>query len=256
MIAPKPNLAQYDDAMATATTAKQIPLDLGHRPAQGREDFLVAPSNGDAVAWIDRWPDWPAPALILHGPSASGKSHLAAVWSARAGAAAVDTSKLAEAETHSLSALAPHLFIDNVDLWLGDRNAETTLFHLYNLMREEGRSLLLTMNTAPARIAFALPDLASRLRAAPAAAIRPPDDTLLAALLVKLFADRQLRIGHDVLDYLLPRMERSFAAAHEIVRAADRLALAEKKPVSVPLMRRILLERQELAGSGDLFSAQ
>ena len=41
--------------------AIQLPLDLGHRPALGREDFLVAPSNQGAVAWIDRWPDWPGP---------------------------------------------------------------------------------------------------------------------------------------------------------------------------------------------------
>lgn len=234
--------------------AEQIPLDLGHRPAQGREDFLVAPSNQDAVTWIDRWPAWPAPALIIYGPVASGKSHLAAVWGERAGAAVIPTARLAEMEADALAAAAQHLVIDNVDLWFGDRAAETTLFHLYNLMREEKRNLLLTMNAAPSHIEFAIPDLASRLRAAPAAAIQPPDDTLLAALLVKLFADRQLQIGRDVLAYLLPRMERSFAAAHELVKAADRLALAEKRPISVPLVRRVLLSRQELAGAGELFS--
>jgi len=234
--------------------AQQLPLDLGHRPAQGREDFLVAPNNQDAVAWIDRWPAWPAPALILYGPAASGKSHLAAVWSERTKAALVPTGRLAELEADELAAGAQHLVIENVDLWLGDRAAETTLFHLYNLMREEKRSLLLTMNAPPSRIEFAIADLASRLRAAPAAQIQPPDDTLLAALLVKLFADRQLQIGHDVLNYLLPRMERSFAAAYELVKAADRLALAEKKAISVPLVRRVLLSKQELVGSGELFA--
>ncbi len=236
--------------------AEQLPLDLGHRPAQGREDFLVAPSNQDAVGWIDRWPAWPAPALVLYGPIASGKSHLAAVWGKRTGAAIIPTARLAESEADELAAAAKHLVIENVDLWLGDRAAETALFHLYNLMREERRSLLLTMTMAPPRIGFALPDLASRLRAAPAAAIQPPDDTLLAALLVKLFADRQLQIGHEVLAYVLPRMERSFAAAHELVKAADRLALSEKKPISVPLVRRVLLAKQELAGSGELFAGK
>ncbi len=162
--------------------AEQIPLDLGHRPAQGREDFMIAPSNQEAVAWIDRWPEWPAPALVIYGPVASGKSHLAAVWGERTSAKPVETARLAECEADELAALAQHLVIDNVDLWLGDRAAETTLFHLYNLMREEGRSLLLTMNMAPTHIDFAIPDLASRLRAAPAAAIQPPDDTLLAAI--------------------------------------------------------------------------
>lgn len=236
--------------------AAQIPLDLGHRPAQGREDFLIAPSNQDAVAWIDRWPDWAAPALVIYGPVASGKSHLAAVWGERSGGAKIDTAMLVEKEASQIAETAEHLIIDNIDLWLGDRAAETTLFHLYNLMREEQRSLLLTMNMAPSHISFAIPDLASRLRAAPAAAIQPPDDTLLAALLVKLFADRQLQVSCEVLNYLLPRMERSFAAAHELVREADRLALAEKRPVSVPLVRRVLLSRQELTGAGELFTHQ
>jgi chromosomal replication initiation ATPase DnaA len=109
------------------------------------------------------------------------------------------------------------------------------------------------MNMAPSHIEFTIPDLASRLRAAPAAAIQPPDDQLLSALIVKLFADRQIQITHEVLDYILPRMERSFAAAHDIVVTADQLALSEKKGISVPLMRRVLLMRQELASAGDLF---
>lgn len=217
---------------------------------------MIAPSNQEAVGWIDRWPDWPAPAFVIYGPVASGKSHLAAVWRERTGAAAIDTAMLAVNEAHELAGSAAHLSIDNVDLWLGERAAETTLFHLYNMMREEGRSLLLTMNMAPSHVGFAIPDLASRLRAAPAAAIQPPDDTLLAAVLVKLFADRQLQIGSEVLQYLLPRMERSFAAAHNLVGAADRLALAEKRPISVPLIREVLLSRQDIAGSGELFTHQ
>ncbi|MBM3560518.1 MAG: DNA replication protein, partial [Alphaproteobacteria bacterium] len=64
--------------------ARQLALDLGHRAAFGREDFLVAACNAAAVHWIDLWPGWPAPGLALWGAPASGKSHLAAVWQARA----------------------------------------------------------------------------------------------------------------------------------------------------------------------------
>lgn len=228
-----------------AVAAEQIPFDLGYRPAQGREDFMIAPSNQEAVAWIDRWPEWPAPALVLYGPVSSGKSHLASVWAVKTNAILVNNRCLGDADADELAALGKYLVIDNVDLWIGDRSAETTLFHLYNLMKEEQRSLLLTMNTAPTHIDFVIPDLASRLRAAPAAAIQPPDDTLLAAILVKLFADRQVRIGSDVLHYMLPRMERSFIAAQRLVTEIDRLALSEKRPVSVPLVRRVLLRKQE-----------
>lgn len=228
-------------------TAEQIPLDLSHRPARGRADFLVAPSNRDAVAWIDRWPDWPAPALVIYGPASCGKTHLAAVWKEQTGGAFADTGELSAQSADKIAAQAQHLALDPIDPWLGDRAAETVLFHLYNLMREEKRTLLLTMRVAPQHIGFALPDLASRLRAAPAAAIEPPDDELLAAILVKLFSDRQLQIGHDVLTYILPRMERSFAAAHDLVAAADRLAMAEKRGISIPLIRRVLLKETQTA---------
>ena len=221
-------------------SAKQIPLDLGHRTAMGREDFLVAPCNRDAVGWIDLWPDWTAPALVLHGAAASGKSHLAAVWKNGAGSGWIDATMLSAHDANHLVAQADHLVIDHLDPWIGDRGAETTLFHLYNLMKERGTSLLITMRSAPGQIDFAIADLSSRLRAAPAVSIQPPDDTLLAALLVKLFTDRQLNVGTDVIAYMLPRMERSFAAARDIVARADHLALAEKKPVTMSLIRAIL----------------
>lgn len=221
--------------------AEQLPLDLAYRPAQGREDFLIAPSNQDAVAWLDRWPDWPAPALVIYGPPASGKSHLAAVWAAQSGAAFVDTADLSARPADEIAATARHLVLKNIDLWFGDRTAETTLFHLYNLMKEEGRSLLLTTRVAPGQASFVLPDLASRLRAAPVAAISAPDDALLGAVLVKMFADRQLQIGADILHYIMPRMERSFIAASDLVASVDKLALAEKRPISIPLIRRVLM---------------
>lgn len=227
------------------TGARQIAFDLGHRAAHGRQDFLIAPCNRDAVAWIDLWPVWPAPALVLHGPAACGKTHLAAVWAQGNNATFVDTSALPAQSADAIAAQGEHLVLDHIDPWFGDRAAETVLFHLYNIMKENGRSLLFTSRMAPVHVNFALPDLASRLRAAPAASIHAPDDTLLAAVLVKLFADRQLQVGQDVIAYILPRMERSFAAAVDIVDRADRLALAEKKNIAVPLMRQLLLQMAE-----------
>lgn len=228
-----------------ANPVQQIPFDLRPRTALGREDFMVAPCNQDAVGWIDRWPDWPAPAFILHGPAASGKTHLAAVWKNMAGAAWVDAAELATQDANVLSARAPHLVIDHLDPMIGNRIAETALFHLYNHMKERGSSLLITMRAAPGQTDFVIPDLSSRLRAAPTVAIQPPDDTLLAALLVKLFSDRQITVGADVITYILPRMERSFAAARDIVERADHVALSEKKPVTIPLIRQIFSAQEE-----------
>ena len=228
--------------MVSSLPLQQLPLDLAARPAMGREDFLIGPENQDAAGWIDRWPDWSAPALILSGAAASGKSHLMAVWQEQSSAASIDPQELPLASAEDLASHGEHLAIDAIDPWIGDLEAETTLFHLYNMFKENGRSLLLTMRSTPTAIDFALPDLASRLRAAPVAAIHPPEDALLAALLIKQFHDRQLMIGEDVISYILPRMERSFAAAADIVARADSLALAEKRRISVPLMRQILTE--------------
>ena len=220
---------------------EQLTFDLGHRSALGRDDFLIADSNRDAVSWIDLWPEWPAPALVLYGPAACGKTHLSAVWSAQTQAVAIDPEELSTGSADELFARGPHLLIDPVDHWIGDRAAETTLFHLYNLAKENKRTLLLTMRMPPVRLSFVIPDLASRLRAAPSVAIHAPDEVLLGAVLVKMFADRQIQIGEDVLNYILPRMERSFAAARDLVEKADRQALAEKRAVSVPLVRQILM---------------
>jgi chromosomal replication initiation ATPase DnaA len=226
--------------VTSAAVSPQLAFNLPHRPALGRDDFLIAPCNRDAVAWIDLWPDWPAPALIIHGPAACGKSHLAAVWARQADAERLPGDILNTHDARAIAQAGRPLVLDHLDPWIGDRHAETVLFHLYNLSKENGRSLLLTLRTPPVRHAFALPDLASRLRAAPAVAIEAPDDTLLASLLAKLFADRQLQVGEDVIAYILPRMERSFWAAQHIVERADALALAEKRAISVPLVRTVL----------------
>lgn len=233
-------------------TARQIALDFGQRPALGADDFLVADSNRDVVAWLDRWPDWPAPALTVHGPAGSGKTHLAHVWRARVAAGAgggaagtapmVAGAALAQASPDDLLAGASCCIVEDAEATVsGDAGREQGLLHLYNRLAEAGGHLLLTARTPPAGWPIGLADLRSRLLAAPTAALSAPDDALIAAVLVKLFADRQLRIGQDVVDFLLRRMERSFAGAGEVVAAIDAAALASRRNVTVPLVREVLL---------------
>jgi chromosomal replication initiation ATPase DnaA len=221
--------------------ARQLALDLPHRSALDAEDFLVGPCNAEAVAWIDRWPDWPAAGLALHGRPGCGKTHLVHVWRARAGARAIAPARLTGADLPGLLAGGSVLALDGTDeaLAKGDL-AEATLLHLYNLVAEAGGALLLTGRSAPARWPLSLKDLASRLSALPAVAIGAPDDAILAGVLVKLFADRQIEVGKDVLDVLLARMERSFEAARRLVAAIDQGALAARRPISPQLVREVL----------------
>lgn len=214
---------------------RQLSFDLGHRPALGREDFLVSPCNQEAVDWIDLWPDWPSPALVLCGPAGSGKSHLAAVWRERSGALLVTADDIAAAPG-AVAGDQTHRLIDPADA-IADQEA---FLHLYNRVAEIGGTLLLTAATAPSRWPLTLADLTSRLRAAPIAMIGQPDDALLGAVLVKMFRDRQVMVPPEVISFLLVRMERSFAAARSMVALLDGRALAEKRALTVPFVRSIL----------------
>lgn len=217
---------------------RQLSFDLPMRTALGREDFMVAPSNAMALAMIDGWRDWPQGKLILMGPDGAGKTHLAHVWAALSGARIVAGRALAGADIPGL-ATAP-VVVEDVARIAGDRDSETALFHLHNLLRAEGHALLLTATPPLAHWGIALPDLESRLQAAAQVQLAPPDDTLLAAVLVKLFADRQISPAPDLIPWLVRNMDRSFAEARRLVDLLDRAALDAGRPVNRKLALDLL----------------
>jgi chromosomal replication initiation ATPase DnaA len=208
----------------------QLVLPLETRSAQGRADFIVAPGNERAVAFIDSYPNWPAPAAALYGPPASGKSHLAAVWADKAGA------KIVEAQGLGTEIPKGALVVENV----GPGVPEAPLFALL----ERGGPLLLTAQLPPAgwpqAFAFSLPDLASRLRALLAFALWAPDDALLMGLAVKLFTDRQLSVPESVVTHMIRCLDRSPEAIRDFVAQADAVALAEKRPINLSLIKDLL----------------
>lgn len=213
----------------------QLTFDWPHRTAQGREDFLVTACNKEAVDWIDLWPDWPGPALILSGPPGSGKTHLAAVWQARTGANAVEPAALPDIVVMN-QAGTPHVLLENA----GEVTDDTAFLHLFNQTVERDGTLLMTADRPVPAWRAALPDLVSRLKAVPAVEIGGPDDALIEALLVKMFIDRQLRVEQGVISYLVLRMDRSFAAARALVTQLDQAAMSQKRTITVPLAREVL----------------
>ncbi len=214
--------------------ARQLPFDFGETVSFDPGDFLVAPANRDAVALLQSWPDWPANLLVLYGPPGAGKSHLARLWEEQAEARILVAAALRADMVPALSAQA--VVLEDVDEGVD----EIALFHLINLGREQGGYLLLTAQSAPSRWRLRLPDLQSRLNAAPSVGLSLPDDALLGAVLVKLFADRQLRVDAPVIAYLLGRIDRSFVEARAVVAALDDAALAERREITVRLARAVL----------------
>lgn len=192
-----------------------------------------------AVGWIDRWPVWASRALVVYGPAGCGKTHLAHLWCERASAAFVAGATLSEEEVRRLVAEGRHrIVVDDAD-----HACERALLHLHNSCVEAEGNVLMTARRPPASWAFILNDLGSRLRAAVAIGIGPPDDALLGAVLVKHFADRQLRVRPELVLFLVRHIERSFAAAADIVDRLDAASLREGRPLSTRLARELLAER-------------
>jgi len=218
---------------------RQLAFDLPARAALGRQDFLVAPSNARAVAQLEAWRDWPERKMVLCGATGAGKSHLAAVWAAANGALTVPAADLGQADIASLGQAA-FLVLEDAEEVAERPKDEAALFHLYNILHATGRYLLLTSTRPPARWHLQLPDLQSRLLSVPVVHLEAPDDALLAALLVKLFRDRQISVGNEVISYLISRMDRSAAAAQALVAALDKAALSQGKPVSRRLAAQLL----------------
>jgi chromosomal replication initiation ATPase DnaA len=216
----------------------QLTFELPRRTALGRSDFLVSESNATAIGWIDRWPEWPTGALVLHGPPGCGKTHLVHLWCERASAVIVAGETLDEEKVARLAVEGrQRIAVDDAD-----RAPERALLHLHNSCLEGQGSLLITARRPPGFWNFALKDLGSRLRAALAIGIGLPDDAHLGAVLVKHFADRQLSVTPEVIAYLIRRFERSFTAAADIAARLDAAALRDRCAITIPLARNVLAQ--------------
>ncbi len=227
--------------------SEQLLLDLPHRVALGRDDFLITPSNAAAVALIDQWPKWPAYGAIIEGPEGCGKSHLLEVWRKRSQAAITAATQIDIEGIPNLlatgAAAIEDIHFNGVE--------ERSLFHALNLAKQESKFLLLTSRFPSKQLRFKIPDLASRIEALPAVQILSPDDALLRGVLVKLFADCQISVDEGLINYILMRMPRSLGAARNLVSEIDKTALTERAEVTKPLVARVIAKFESL----DLFTS-
>ncbi len=205
----------------------QYALDISLPVVYSPEQFMRAESNQLAYDWVMRWPDWPSNMLLLQGEFGAGKTHLAHCWQSKTQA------EFLVVDSEYLPMLP--VIIDGIETWKN----EAALFHLYNHCKLENIPLLITSAQLPEQLPFTLPDLRSRLKSLPLAQIHAPDDALLSAVLIKHFSDRQLKISPEVMEYMLPRLPRSFAAISELVQKLDSDSLASGRTLTIPYVRQV-----------------
>ncbi|WP_375255366.1 chromosomal replication initiator DnaA [Yoonia sp.] len=217
--------------------ADQLAFDWPTGVALGPDDFFVSEANAQAFAIVNASDTWPERKLVLTGPLGAGKSHLAGVFAARNAAKIIHASDIPAGFVPNAQAIVIE------DMETLPTGSEEAVFHLHNNLRTRGGLLLMTAQTPPSRWPIALPDLASRMQATTVTTIAAPDDALLSALIMKLFADRQISPKPDLVRYLSTRIERSYAAAADIVAALDDAALAQGRKINKSLAGDLLDKR-------------
>ena len=217
---------------------KQLVFDLPVTQGYSRNDFFTSGPTAQALAAIDGWRDWPGGKMLLVGPEGAGKTHLAHIWAGLTGAVMLRAVDLAAADVPGLAG-AGSVCVEDAEGVASNPLAQTALFHLHNLLVPEGR-LLITAATPPRDWGVMLRDLQSRLQATVLTLVPPPDDALLSAVLVKLFADRQIAVPPNLITYLVSRIERSFASARRVVAELDAAALTQGRPVTRALAAEML----------------
>jgi chromosomal replication initiation ATPase DnaA len=209
----------------------QLTLPLRWTKAGSAGDYFPSASNAEAVAWLEQGPAaWGHHASLLIGPAKSGKTHLAQIFAARFGGLFVSLRRSGEA-----TGAGVYVFDD-----LAAGLDEVSLFHTYNRVKEQGGAMLLVTEQQPRDWPVRLPDLASRLSATPQVSIAAPDDDVLGAVIIKQLRDRGWSVPPEVVTYLLPRIERSFAAVDRLVAALDQTAGGQKRNMTVVLAGQVL----------------
>lgn len=188
-----------------------LPFDWPPREAVDR--FVVTPSNADAVRHLETPEAWTVPASLLVGPRQSGRSLLARVFAGNSGGRIIDDA---------------------------DRADERRLFGAWNEAQATRVPLLLVAQVPPPVWGVALPDLASRLAATPVATIAPPDDALVGQLMAHLLERRGIVVAPGTIAYLVARGPRTHHGVVALADALDHASLAMRRPVTVPLVRRVL----------------
>lgn len=216
---------------AVAPPPRQLPLELpGTAPRYDRASFVRADANDAAWRAGEAWLASGEPALVICGPAAAGKTHLARALAEGRGAEMIAAAEFAGAP--GAAALA---VID--DMPAQDPHGFLAAFETG---AAAGQRFLLVGEGHPSAWSQGLKDLRTRIEAAPRAVLADPDEALIRAVIAKGFRDRQIKVDRNVIEYAVPRLPRTFDAARRFVAAADRAALEEKRKITTALVQKLL----------------
>lgn len=194
---------------------EQIALPLDWPQSQGESRLIVTAANRDAFDHFRNWSLWPVRATLLTGPRRSGRSLLARSFAERVGGRLIEQVERAE---------------------------EEEVFHAWNAAQESGRPLVMIADRLPPEWEIALPDLRTRIAVTPVARIAEPDDVMFRALIELHFADRGLHVPREALRFMAERLHRDYWTAERAVEAVDRYAIEERARLSLPTVRRALID--------------
>ncbi|WP_313808539.1 chromosomal replication initiator DnaA [Sphingobium sp.] len=192
---------------------RQISLPFDRPDRASGDDFLVSEANRIAVRHLENWRNWPLAVSVLSGPPLSGRSTLGRHFAALSGGSVIDDARGQD---------------------------EQSLFNAWNEAQTARRPLLMIGDRPPAQWPVALPDLRSRLAAAPHVALEQPDEALAHALIERSLASAGASYAADLPEWLLRRIERSYAVIAAVTRLLDEAALSSGRKISVAMAKEAL----------------
>ena len=229
--------------------SQQLTFSLSYKEALEKEDFFFSRCNSDAAKVLGDWDNWTFGMMVLVGPKYSGKTHLCSVWAKETNALRINLKEVNDRLDQCLK--LDFVCIEDIDNIIDleekrKREIEEALFHLINHFVQRSKKALFSAKKMPHHWQLSLKDLESRMLSFNKVSIKEPDDKLILALLLKLFNDRQVKVGHNELKHIALRIDRSFSGMNEFVQLLDKKSLTLQKKINYSLINETIKEMNRL----------